>query len=137
MPGNDIKLENLTELRSAVNQLRQHAGLGAYNFTIDPNPERNVTSVKAQHIRQLRAALEEARAALGLSNGGYAHPTLIENSSLIYAIYFQELRNQIRSAWNNGEAIHAGQRFRKLVYVFLGSENGDPQVIQSETFVLK
>ena len=100
--GWEIKLEHLTELRSAVNQLRAHAGLSAFNFTLDPNPERNVTTVKAEHIRQLRTALEDARSHLGLSIGGYAHPTLTENSSWIYAIDFQELRNQIASAWNSG-----------------------------------
>jgi len=61
-----------------------------------------VTTVKADHIRQLRIALEQARSQLGLSTGGYAHPTLIENSTWIYATDFQELRNQILSAWNTG-----------------------------------
>ena len=100
--GLEIKLEHLTELRSAVNQLRAHAGLSAFNFTVDPNPERYVTTAKADHIRQLRTALEQARSQLGLSTGGYEHPTLTENSSWIYAIDFQELRNQILSAWNGG-----------------------------------
>jgi hypothetical protein len=96
--GDAIKLEHLTELRGAVNQLRQHAGLAAYDFTADPNPQRNVTGVKAEHVRQLRAALEEARSHLGLSTGGYAHASLSENVSLIYAIDFQELREQVRGA---------------------------------------
>ena len=60
-----------------------------------------MTTVKADHIRQLRTALEEARSHLGLSTS-YAHPTLTENSSLIYATDFQELREQILSAWNSG-----------------------------------
>jgi len=102
--GLDIKLEHLTELRSAVNDLRSHAGLSAFNFTVDPTPERNVTTVKADHIRQLRTALEEARSHLGLSTGGYAHPTLTENTTWIYATDFQELRDQILSAWNSGTA---------------------------------
>ncbi len=104
-PGDDIKLENLTELRTAVNSLRAHAGLAAFNFTVDSSPVRNETTVKADHIRQLRTALEQARSQLGLSTGGYAHPTLTENSSLIYAIDFQELRNQIASAWNSSDSV--------------------------------
>jgi RHS repeat-associated protein len=99
--GLDIKLEHLTELRTAVNDLRAHAGLSPYSFTVDPNPERNVTSIKADHIRQLRTALEQARSQLGLSTS-YAHPTLTENSSWIYATDFQELSDQILSAWNSG-----------------------------------
>src|SRR5205823_4769309 len=74
--GIPIKLEHLTELRSAVNLLRGHAGLSPFNFTVDPNPERNVTTVKADHILQLRTALEQARSQLGLSTGGYANPGL-------------------------------------------------------------
>src|SRR5205807_907739 len=54
------------------------------------------------HIRQLRTALEGALTALHLPTGGYAHRTLYANSSLIYAIDFQELRDQIRNAWNSG-----------------------------------
>jgi RHS repeat-associated protein len=78
-----------------------HAGLSPFSFTVDPNPERYVTSIKADHIRQLRTALEGARSQLGLSTS-YAHPTLTENTSWIYATDFQELRDQILSAWNSG-----------------------------------
>ncbi len=90
-----IKLEHLTELRSAVNQLRQHAGLPDYNFTVDPNPQRGVTAVRADHVRQLRVALEEARLRLNLSTSVYEHPTLTNYVSLIYAKDFQELRDQV------------------------------------------
>ena len=103
--GDQIKLEHLTDLRSAVNQLRQHAGLPAYNFTVDPDPQPKVTSVKAEHIRQLRAALGEARSRLGLSIGGYEHPTLTERVSVIYARDFQELRDQVRGAWQSGTGV--------------------------------
>jgi RHS repeat-associated protein len=98
-----IKLEHLTELRTAVNQVRVHAGLPPASFTVDPNPERNVTTVKADHILQLRSALEGARNSLGLSVGGYAH-TGLQATDPIYAIDFQELRNQVLSAWNTGGA---------------------------------
>jgi RHS repeat-associated protein len=101
--GGDIKLEHLTELRTAVNQLRSHAGLAAASFTVDPSPERYVTTVKADHILQLRTALEGARLQLGLSTGGYAHPGL-HATDFIFAIDFQELRDQILSAWNSGGA---------------------------------
>jgi RHS repeat-associated protein len=98
--GGDIKLEHLTELRTAVNQLRSHAGLAAASFPVDPSPERYVTTVKADHILQLRSALEGARLQLGLSTG-YAHPGL-HATDFIFAIDFQELRDQILSAWNSG-----------------------------------
>lgn len=97
--GVGIKLEHLTELRTAVNQLRSHAGLAAATFTVDPTPVRYTTEVKADHILQLRAALEGARAHLGLSTGGYTHSGLTVGDP-IYAIDFQELRDQIASAWS-------------------------------------
>ncbi|HXL79253.1 MAG TPA: hypothetical protein VN951_00130, partial [Pyrinomonadaceae bacterium] len=94
-----LKLEHLTELRAAVNQLRARAGLAAATWSPDPDPQRNVTTVKADHIRQLRTKLEEALTALHLPLGSYAHPTLTANTSLIYAVDFQELRDQIKAAW--------------------------------------
>lgn len=124
--GDQLKLEHLTDLRAAVNQLRQHAGLPQYNFTVDPNPVRNVTVAKADHIRQLRAALEAARSSLSLSTGGYAHPELTEHSSLIYAIDFQELREQIRGAWQSGTD---GAVLRWLV----ADQLGTPRMILDQT----
>src|SRR5437588_8637610 len=100
--GDQIKVEQLTDLRNAVNQLRQHAGLAAFSFTVDPDPGRNVTSVKADHIRQLRTALEEARSHLGLSTGGYTHQTLAEQRSLIYAIHLQVVLEQVGGPWGRG-----------------------------------
>jgi RHS repeat-associated protein len=97
----DIKLVHLTELRTAVNQLRSHAGLSSFSFTVDASPTQYVTTVKADHIRQLRTALEQALTALHLPTGGYAHATLTEQSSIIYAADFQELRNQIKAVWSN------------------------------------
>jgi len=126
--GNDIKLENLTELRTAVNSLRAHAGLSAYSFTVDPSPERGVTTVKADHIRQLRTALEQARSQLGLSMGGYEHATLTENVSSIYAKDFQELRDQIASAWNSGSDVD----IRWLV----GDQLGTPRMIFDQSGTL-
>lgn len=123
--GLEIKLENLTELRSAINQLRAHARLSPFVFTVDPNPERNVTMVKADHIRQLRTALEQARSRLGLTVGGYTHPTLTENVSLIYAIDFQELREQVRAAWARG----SGEGVRWMV----SDQLGTPRMIFDET----
>jgi RHS repeat-associated protein len=95
-----IKLIHLTQLREAVNGLRVRAGLPPItNWNPDANPEQNVTMVKAEHIRQLRTKLEEALNALHLPVGSYEHLTLTENSSPIYAVDFQELRQKIKDAW--------------------------------------
>jgi RHS repeat-associated protein len=95
-----IRLVHLTELRAAVNQLRTRASLSAATWSTDPNPQQQVTTVKADHIRQLRSKLEEALNALHLSVGSYAHATLTEQSSPIYAVDFQELRDKIKGAWS-------------------------------------
>lgn len=124
-PPTQMKLVHLTELREAVNSLRSHAGLPAFNYTVDPNPQQNVTTVKADHIRQLRTALEGARGQLGLSTGGYTNPTLTENSSLIYAVDFQEIRAQVLSAWQSGGGID----IRWLV----ADQLGTPRMIFDQT----
>src|SRR5436853_1353171 len=62
--------------------------------------------------------VDGAVTALHLPTGGYAHTTLYENSSLIYAIDFQELRDQIRNAWNSGTG---GVDLRWLVTDQLGT----------------
>src|SRR5206468_3681614 len=94
----DIKLVHLTQLRTAVNDLRARAGLSAASFSQDPNPTQYVTQVHHDHIMQLRQALEPALAALHLPTGGYAHST-IHTGDTIYAIDFQELRDQIKAAY--------------------------------------
>jgi len=124
--GDPILLEHLTELRSAVNQLRQHAGLSPYDFTVDPSPERRRTTVKAEHIRQLREALEAARARLGLATGGYEHEELQEKFSVIYAVDFQELRDQVRGAWQSGSS---GTDIRWLV----SDQLGTPRMVVDKT----
>lgn len=123
--GDPVLLEHLTELRLAVTQLRQRAGLPDYDFTGDPNPGAQVTKVKADHIRQLRAALTEARAHFGLLTA-YEHPTLTDNVSLIYAKDFQELRDQVRGAWQSGAG---GTDLRWLV----SDQLGTPRMVVDRT----
>ena len=53
-----------------------------------------------------------------IPDGGYTHQTLAEQSSLIYAIDFQELRDQIRGAWGSGAG---GVEMRWLVADQLGT----------------
>ena len=99
--GVEIKLEHLTELRTAVNQLRVRAGLAAVTtWNPDPDPHRNETYVHHNHIQQLRTKLEEALTALHLPIGGYAHSGPNPGDP-IYAIDFQELRDKITAAWSS------------------------------------
>jgi hypothetical protein len=111
----EIKLVHLTELRVAVDQLRARAGLPAASWTTDPNPQQFVTLVHHDHILQLRARLEEALSALHQPTGGYAHST-INNGDPIYAIDFQELRNQIKAVECPGARHLAVLRWRPAAW---------------------
>lgn len=86
----------ITELRTAVNQLRARAGLAAASWT-DAEPAGNL--IKAVYISELRARLDEARSALGLSNPAYTDPTLSVGSTTIKAAHVQELRDRVKTAW--------------------------------------
>jgi RHS repeat-associated protein len=97
-PKTDIKLVHLTELRTAVNQLRARAALAAATWTMDPSPQQYVTPVHHNHIQQLRTKLEEALTALHLAIGSYAHSDPSAGDT-IYAADFQELRDKIKDAW--------------------------------------
>jgi RHS repeat-associated protein len=59
------------------------------------------TAIKAVHITELRARLDEARAALGLSAANYTDPTLISGYQ-IKAAHVQELRTKTNEALTTG-----------------------------------
>ena len=89
-----IKAVHLTELRTAVNQVRARAGLSAATWT-DAAPQG--LPIKAIHILELRQKLDEAQAALGLTNAPYTDPQLSAGST-IRAVHLQELRERVKSA---------------------------------------
>jgi hypothetical protein len=57
-----------------------------------------VTTVKAQHITELRQAVDAMRAVAGLSPAPWTDGTLTPNSSIIRAIHIQELRTYLDDA---------------------------------------
>jgi hypothetical protein len=54
--------------------------------------------VKAAHIAELRARLDEARAALGLPAASYTDPTLTVGVTTVKAVHIQELRQRVSEA---------------------------------------
>lgn len=88
--GTTIARVHITQLRSAVNGMRDAASLPMAVFT-DSVP----TTIKAIHITQLRTALNEARAALGLSAISYTDPNLTAGTAA-KLIHVQQLRNGVR-----------------------------------------
>src|SRR5205807_778182 len=112
-----VKAVHLTELRTAVNQARAHAGLSAATWTDDP-VQATVTPIKVVHITELRTKLNEARAALGLSAASYTDPNLTIGDS-IKAAHVQELRAKTDEALT--AAAGAGVDVRWLVSDQLGT----------------
>jgi len=84
-----IKLQHLTQIRDAVNIVRRAAGLGSQSFS-DPSP----TIIKASQLREVRSALETARAAFGIAP--FPYRAVISEGATINASDFQETRDALR-----------------------------------------
>jgi RHS repeat-associated protein len=84
-----VRRVHLTELRAAVNAVRQQAGLAGYAFT-DPSPLR----IRAIHVLELRSAIEAAMAALRRPAPVWTEPVVPRGR--IKARHFQEIRNVAR-----------------------------------------
>jgi subtilisin-like proprotein convertase family protein len=88
------KLAHFTELLTAVNAVRTHAGLGAASFTA-PTPTTAVT-IRRQHVLDLRTALDAARSALSLSAMAYTDPTITAGTTKIKNAHVTDLRNGVK-----------------------------------------
>lgn len=89
VPGVTVRRVHLTELRTAVNDIRQAAGLQPFSWT-DAQP--NIA--KAIHVAQLRSALAEALPRLGRPVPSWTDASLA--GVKIKAIHLQEIRNATR-----------------------------------------
>jgi len=87
-----ISAADVAELRSAIDTLRtQNSGLASFAFT-DPTISENVIPVKAVHITELRAALNDAYVQAGLVPPIYTTPVIIPGVT-IRAADLNELRD--------------------------------------------
>ena len=89
-----VKAAHVIELRTAVNALRQLAGLGVSTFT-DPTLN-NTVPVRRVHIIELRGALDAARTALTLAALGYTDATITAGVTPVRSAHVTELRNGVR-----------------------------------------
>ena len=92
--GTIVKSVHFTEMRIAVNAVRQLAGLAAPSYS-DPAITAGLT-IKAAHVTELRSALKDARLALLLPAIPYSRPALTPGSTLISSADLNELRNGTR-----------------------------------------
>jgi RHS repeat-associated protein len=115
-----IRLVHLTELRSAINALRQQAGLGQFSWT-DAQPGL----VRAVHVVEMRTALGQALAQLGRPVPAWTDSNLA--GATVKAVHFQELRNATKLAGTNaGGSIVANTTWTTA---------NSPYIIQSDVTV--
>ncbi len=90
LQGATIREVHLTQLRQAVNFVRQAAGLAAFNSWTDQPPLAQTVSVKKVHVEELRSKLNEATAGLSLPAPTYA--SISQQISVVQAEHFLQLR---------------------------------------------
>ena len=91
-----IRAADIMDLRSGINTLRaQNFALAPVTFT-DPTIAGGVTPVKAIHVTELRAALDDAYVQAGLPPPGYTDSTLTPGVTPIKAIHLNELQDAAR-----------------------------------------
>ena len=88
-----VRVQHITQLRTAVNAVRTLAGLGAGTYT-DPGITAGNT-VRAVHITDLRTAIDAARSALSLTAISYGEG-ITAQSTVIRASHQTELRNGVK-----------------------------------------
>jgi YD repeat-containing protein len=90
-----IRTLHITELRTAINDLRVQRGYSAFPW------QTSVTGlIKADPIIEMRSALDEA---LGQPSPAYS-PGLAQGQPIL-AVHIQELRNRVVANWNSSVQI--------------------------------
>jgi hypothetical protein len=101
--GVAIQAVHITELRTAINNLRVRLGMSAYSWT-KPTATGGVVAtgglISAEPIIEMRTALDQA---LGAPSPAYA--TGLAQGQPILAIHIQELRDRVVAAWTASSQI--------------------------------
>jgi hypothetical protein len=98
LQGVTIKAIHLTELRRAVNAVRALAGISTAAWTYpDPvsSPPSQRRAIYLEDVTDLRARLDEATGALGLTTGYPASPALARGA-VVSAQHFEQIRTRVR-----------------------------------------
>lgn len=90
-----IKAQHVTQLRQAVNAVRDAAALAASSWT-DPALSVAVTTVKKVHLDELRSSLAAARSMLGFTDPAFTDPTLTAGVTQVKKVHFDELRQRVK-----------------------------------------
>src|SRR2546427_12280071 len=87
-----VRAVHITELRSAIDALRNHLGRANYSWTTSATTNDYIS---IGPIQEMRVALDEV---LGPPAGGYAGG--LDHTLPILAAHIQELRDRVTTAWN-------------------------------------
>ena len=92
-----IQALHITELRTAINSLRNQRGLGnyAWQYSVTTND-----LISANPIIEMRTALDQA---LGAPSGGYSAG--LAQGQPVLAVHIQELRDRVKNNWNSSISI--------------------------------
>jgi hypothetical protein len=93
-PGTIICVDHITQLRTAIEELRYAAGLPT-TWTTDQSLSKGMT-IKAAHINDLRDNLTEALQALNITLPTYTDDPIVARQTTIKSIHIQEIRNAIK-----------------------------------------
>lgn len=110
LKGKWVQSLYVVELRQAIDSLRAHKGLPAYQWV---NAVGHGDPITAASFAELRTALDEA---LGAPAGGYTQG--LAAGRPIMAVFIEELRGRVLDAWQGGTA---GVDIRWLVADHLGT----------------
>lgn len=93
-----MKLEHITELRTAVNAVRGLAALSAATWA-HPTLTRYVSQINKDDVQELRTNLDEALTALGIQTSAYDDSTLsgAPTGTLIKGVHIRQLRERATS----------------------------------------
>jgi len=93
--GTIVQAIHVTQLRDAINLLRQRAGLPTATWAESVS---NGVFIKASHITEMRTKLGDARTALSLAPTVYTDPNLASGYD-IKKEHIQEIRDSLKAAW--------------------------------------
>ena len=116
-----VKALHITELRTAINDLRGHLNKGTYPWQYSATTN---DWISANPILEMRTALDDA---LGVPTPAYSAG--LAQGQPIKAIHIQELRDRVTAAWGSGSG---GVDIRWLV----ADQLGTPRIILDKTGAL-
>ena len=117
----EVKALHITQLRTAINDLRGHLNKGVYPWQYSATTN---DWISANPILEMRTALDDA---LGVPTPAYSAG--LAQGQPIKAIHIQELRDRVTAAWGSGSG---GVDIRWLV----ADQLGTPRIILDKTGAL-